>query len=346
MKFRTEYIPSPADRPLDPEQPVVLLGSCFTRSIGEKMQQSLWRAWVNPTGVLYNPLSIARVLEAAIADDYSTSRIVEDSLVSSSEMWVSWLADSTATTGSRADTAALLTSRLKLLADLIDRAGALIVTLGTAWIYELREQPGYIVANCHKFPSDTFTRRRLTPEEIAARWIPLAARLHKRNPQLRIIFTISPIRHLKDGFEGNALSKAILHLACDRLCQSIPAAEYFPSYEILTDDLRDYRYYAADLTHPSEEAVEYIWEKFQERYLTDAARTLLREGEKVMKALSHRPIIACDIPEIRSRAEDFRRQAEERYLDFIRRHPDMGIVPDTSAPGVIIHNSMPVCEKK
>ena len=200
MKFRTEYIPSPADRPLDPEQPVVLLGSCFTRSIGEKMQQSLWRAWVNPTGVLYNPLSIARVLEAAIADDYSTSRIVEDSLVSSSEMWVSWLADSTATTGSRADTAALLTSRLKLLADLIDRAGALIVTLGTAWIYELREQPGYIVANCHKFPSDTFTRRRLTPEEIAARWIPLAARLHKRNPQLRIIFTISPIRHLKDGF--------------------------------------------------------------------------------------------------------------------------------------------------
>ena len=317
------------------------IGSCFADEIGRRMADALFDIRVNPCGTLYNSFSIANALDRiATGSPYTEADIfLHNGLWHCMDFHSSFSGtDATAVLNGINDTIAELHAELPHLR-------LLMVTFGSARAF-IDRTTGMVAGNCHKLPASRFEVRDFTADEITKRFSQTINRLRAISPQLKVIYTVSPIRHKAYGFHADRISKANLLIAADELCRHDESALYFPAYEIMNDELRDYRFYAADLTHPSEEAVEYIWEKFQERYLTDAARTLLREGEKVMKALSHRPIIACDIPEIRSRAEDFRRQAEERYLDFIRRHPDMGIVPDTSAPGVIIHNSMPVCEKK
>lgn len=290
MRFRTEYEAKPGGRLLNPEESAVLIGSCFTDYIGERMRTCRWRAFPNVTGVLYNPCSIANILRIACGED-EISQAIEDSIVNKDSLWMSWLADSKCTSSKRQETIDRITDKLIALHERMAEAKALIVTFGTAWIYELKERPGYVVSNCHKFPADTFVRRRLTVGEIAGEWKNLLKLLSESFPDLRIIFTVSPVRHLKDGFEGNSRSKAILQLACEEICRDNDNVEYFPSYEIMNDDLRDYRFYASDMVHPSPEAVEYIWEKFQDRYLSKESRALLAEGEKVTKRLNHRPII-------------------------------------------------------
>lgn len=290
MKFRTEYEARPCASLLDPEQPVVLIGSCFTDYMGERMRFCRWKAFPNPAGTLYNPSSIANILKIASAWD-NIFDIIDDSLAQRERLWVSWLSDSGCSAYRKSETKESLFDRLSSLHGMLKEAKCLIVTFGTAWIYELRERPGYIVSNCHKFPADTFIRRRLSVSEIAEEWKELISRLNDFNPELRIIFTVSPVRHLKDGFEGNCSSKAILHLACEEICRDCENAEYFPAFEIMNDDLRDYRFYGADMVHPSEIAVDYIWQKFQDRYLSEASRALLAEGEKVTKRLRHRPIL-------------------------------------------------------
>ncbi|MBD5370801.1 MAG: GSCFA domain-containing protein [Bacteroides sp.] len=290
MKFRTEYTAHPACTLLDPRQPVVLVGSCFTDNIGERMRFCRWEAYPNVTGVLYNPASIANILRLACFGRYRAEELAR-SIVGRDGLWMSWLADSGCTTRSPSETGRRLTARLDELRERLAVASTLIVTFGTAWIYELRDRAGYVVANCHKFPAAAFERRRLSVSEITAEWNEVMRRLSEAYPRLRVIFTVSPVRHLKDGFEGNSRSKAILQLACEEICAANPGAEYFPAFEIMTDDLRDYRFYAADMLHPSPQAVGYIWEKFCERYLSPASRAILAEGERLTRRLGHRPII-------------------------------------------------------
>lgn len=322
MKFRTELNLSPSPFPLDPEKPVVLLGSCFTQSIGSRMRNSMWDARPNICGVLYNPLSIADTLERAISFD-TAAPMLADSITSRDGLFMSWLTDSSATTYSHAETLHRLNHSFHSLHDSLTAAQALIVTFGTAWVYELASEPGHTVANCHKFPASTFLRRRLTVSEITERWQHTANLLRSLAPDIRIILTVSPIRHLKDGFEGNCRSKAILQLACEELCATLPDAEYFPSYEILTDDLRDYRFYASDLVHPSDEAVDYIWQKFTDRYLTPESRNLLAQGERITRALAHRPLIQSDCDTARLQAARYRAEALRRHDEFLRLHPGM-----------------------
>ncbi len=239
MRFKTEYMPRLSERPLDPGKPILLLGSCFTDSIGGRMRRCRWRAYPNPCGVLYNPMSIANTLEIAVnGDDDSLS----GSITCNGELWASWLSDSGCTSFSRPETENRLRKRFERLHDILESTRAIIVTFGTAWVYELLDRPGYIVANCHKYPAAKFRRRRLSIEEITKRWMEIARLVSGKYPEIRFIFTVSPIRHLKDGFEGNSRSKAILQLVCERLCEEIPGAEYFPSFEVLNDDLRDYRF--------------------------------------------------------------------------------------------------------
>lgn len=290
MKFRTEYNARPCTELLNPELPVVLLGSCFTDYIGERMRKCRWDAYPNICGSLYNPKSIANILSIACSGT-SFSHIVSDSIVERNPLWVSWLMDSKCVTYTQKETRDCIISKLNTLRSRLEESPLLIITFGTAWIYELRERPGYIVSNCHKFPSDMFLRRRLSVGEIVAEWEEIMELLKSAFPGLRVLFTVSPVRHLKDGFEENSLSKSILRLACDEICRMHDSTDYFPAYEIVNDDLRDYRFYSEDLVHPSKEAVEYIWEKFQERYLSPASRSLLAEGEKLTKRLNHHPII-------------------------------------------------------
>ena len=291
MKFRTEYEMRPSERLLDPGEPVVLIGSCFTDSIGKRMVSCRWPALPNPCGTLFNPSSIANIIRLAIADESRLRAVAEDSIAERNGLFMSWLVDSGSTKHTREETLSSLHERLYSLRDGLATEATLIVTFGTAWIYVLREQPGYVVSNCHKFPADNFVRRRLSVEDIVSEWRSLLDNLKERFPRLRVIFTVSPVRHLKDGFEGNSRSKAILQLSCEEICEKCESAEYFPSFEIMNDDLRDYRFYDRDMVHPSEMAVDYIWEKFQERFLSVESRAILREGEKITRRLNHRPII-------------------------------------------------------
>lgn len=322
MKFRTEYIPLPAERPLDPGRPLLLAGSCFTDSIGRLMRRSRWRAYHNICGVLYNPFSIADMLDLAVMSlEGPVTDIIRESITTRGDLSMTWFADSSVTTFSAEDTLNKFEGLVRKSGELLTESQALISTFGTAWVYELTGKPGTVVANCHKFPADTFTRRRLSQDEIAERWKGTVSMLHRINPGLRIIFTVSPIRHLKDGFEGNMRSKATLLLACEKICGETENTEYFPAYEILNDDLRDYRFYDEDLVHPSQAAAEYIWDKFRERYLSRESNEILREGEKVTRLLSHRPIIG-DGTDNRMLAEH-KERARVVYEDFMRKHPGM-----------------------
>lgn len=327
MKFRTEYVANVSGQLLDPEQPAVLIGSCFTDYIGERMRACRWRAYPNLTGTLFNPSSIAKALRMACTWSHPFEEI-DDSLASRDDLWMSWLMDSHCIRYSKGDTKEIVFRRFLRLRERLNEAHTLIVTFGTAWIYELRERPGYVVANCHKFPADTFVRRRLSIDEIAEEWTQLLDLLKDKYPDLRVIFTISPVRHLKDGFEGNSRSKAILQLACEEICRRNEGADYFPSYEIVNDDLRDYRFYASDMVHPSPEAVDYIWEKFQDRYLSKVSRALLAEGEKVTKRLNHRPAQYgnSELAQYLVYLEESR--AIDVYNEFISAHPNMLYIDD------------------
>lgn len=328
MKFRTEYIVKPCTEALNPERPVVLIGSCFTDNIGARMRECRWRAYPNICGTLYNPRSIANILRMAVSREVDFFTEISESVVQRGDLWMSWLTDSGCTTYSRQDTEMEVADRLRRLRNQLEEADALILTFGSAWIYELAAHPGHAVSNCHKFPADTFRRRRLTVEEIADEWSDILSMLRQTYPSLKIILTVSPVRHLKDGFEGNSRSKAILQLACEEIIGRDERVGYFPAFEIMNDDLRDYRFYAPDLVHPSAEAVDYIWEKFMERYLSPPSRALLAEGERVTKRLNHRPIVYGGSPMAEYMASVERSKADACYNAFMAAHPGMLAIDD------------------
>lgn len=274
----------------------MLVGSCFAANIATKMRECMWQAF-NGIGTLYNPISIARVLELLVFD-HNPIESLDASLFEAEERIHSWLFDSHFSASSKQRCIeGIFQTRDELLKHLED-SQALIVTFGTAWCYALKDEyrPAlevdgeYIVSNCHKMPADIFSRRRVSVAEISKLWVSLCQRLKQKYPELKILFTVSPVRHLKDGFEGNTLSKATLHLAVEEICKLAEDCIYFPAYEIVCDDLRDYRFYASDLVHPSEAAVEYIWEIFCKIFVDDNGMQRLKAGLKEYKRMNHRPI--------------------------------------------------------
>ena len=294
MKFRTEYIPARGGT-IDPGKPTVLLGSCFADNLGERIRRCMWEA-ENPAGTLFNPLSISSAIEVMLMATGRTGgaqteaerlRRFEESLFERDGIWLSWLFNSKLHGGSKEEICREFLERSRRLDTLLGKGEVLFVTFGTAWCYWLEND--YLVANCHKQPARLFERRRLTQKEIVDKWRGTLDLLQSLYPGLRIVFTVSPVRHLKDGFEGNKRSKALLLLAVEELCES-SEAEYFPAYEIVNDDLRDYRFYASDLVHPSEEAVEYLWEIFQATYIDEKGKSRLKEGEAEYKRRNHRPL--------------------------------------------------------
>jgi len=179
--------------------------------------------------------------------------------------------------------------RLQTAHERIHHLNCLMLTFGTAWVYE-QKSTGHVVANCHKQPESVFTRRRLSVQEIVSDYTSLFSGLIARNPKLKVILTVSPIRHVRDGMHANQLSKATLLLAIDQLQTSFPGhVFYFPAYELLLDELRDYRFYADDMVHPSPLAVRYVWEKFVQTCLSEDALEIMQESENINKALSHKP---------------------------------------------------------
>ncbi len=315
MNFRTEYKPKSSALQLSLDRPLAMLGSCFTDYMGTRFRKHLWQA-CNPCGVLFNPLSIARILSMLTEPAEKKQEIIEASIFKAGDLWHSWLGDTSFSATTPEKVVHNITVSLQLLDTLLTNGRTLVVTMGTAWCYFLKNTSD-VVANCHKQPSALFDRKMVYIETIIALWGELLENLRSHYEGLQVIFTVSPVRHVRDGLHENACSKATLTLAVDSLCRRFNYCHYFPAYEILLDDLRDYRFYAADMVHPSEQAVEYIKEKFCDTYFSATELKTLQEGESIFRRLSHRAINPDS-----AETTKFKEESLRLYADFLSRHPN------------------------
>lgn len=271
---------------------VLLVGSCFADEIGEKMVRGGFEAMVNPFGTLYNPASIAASLLRSISEKEYTVDSVELIQSESDGMWHSWMHHSSFSSLDVATLVERINGTTHCVADFLREADVLIVTMGTAIIYRLKET-GMLVANCHKQLDSLFVRERLNSYDIVDQWEMLLQLLESVNPKLKVIFTVSPIRHKRDGYHVNQVSKGILLQGVDEIVNgksSNSQCFYFPSYEIMMDELRDYRFYADDLVHPSSLAVQYIWERFTDTFCTNQTKNELILRHKQWKQAQHVPL--------------------------------------------------------
>ncbi|WP_279159362.1 GSCFA domain-containing protein [Muribaculum intestinale] len=268
------------------DQPVVMLGSCFTDNIGGCLLGGGFPACVNPCGTLYNPASIA----SALLDILYERPYTRDDLFQHEGLWHSWSHHSRFS-GPDPDAVAEHINKSQAEAlKALSKASALFITFGTSWIFRLTEE-GRVVANCHKKPATLFQREMLNTQKVYGLWKKMLRELQARYPALKTVFTVSPIRHLADGAHGNQASKSTLLLAIDQLTQEFKDTSlYFPAYEIMMDDLRDYRFYAADMLHPSPVAVAYIYDKFCESFMTQATVMKALQAEREARRASHRPL--------------------------------------------------------
>ncbi|MBQ0069486.1 MAG: GSCFA domain-containing protein [Bacteroidales bacterium] len=286
MNFRT-VIKAPENRQmLQHSDQVMLLGSCFSDNIGGKMRTGMMQALVNPFGTIYNPLSIAASVQRLISGE----PIAGMTLFQQSGVWNSFAFHSRYSMGDKEATLNRMNSRIEQGHKMLKECKMRVITLGTAVVYRL-QSTGEVVSNCHKVPQHEFTRSMASVDEMTDALNHMVDQLHEYNPELQVVFTISPIRHIADGLETNSLSKASLRVTVDNVIKAHKEyTEYFPSYEIVMDDLRDYRFYATDMVHPSDVAVEYIWQTFQATYLDDRAAQAVARCERVMKRIMHRPV--------------------------------------------------------
>ena len=263
-----------------------MLGSCFTDNIGGCLLGGGFPACVNPCGTLYNPASIA----SALLDILYERPYTRDDLFQHEGLWHSWSHHSRFS-GPDPDAVAEHINKSQAEAlKALSKASALFITFGTSWIFRLTEE-GRVVANCHKKPATLFQREMLNTQKVYGLWKKMLRELQARYPALKTVFTVSPIRHLADGAHGNQASKSTLLLAIDQLTQEFKDTSlYFPAYEIMMDDLRDYRFYAADMLHPSPVAVAYIYDKFCESFMTQATVMKALQAEREARRASHRPL--------------------------------------------------------
>ena len=264
----------------------LLLGSCFAENIGCLMRENKFDCDVNPFGILYNPLSVSKALDDIIA----CKHYGPDDLFFHQECYHSYMHHGSFSATNREMVLDTINTRLSKASQRLAQTEVLIITFGTAWVYYL-QSTREVVSNCHKMPAKTFVRERLTVNDIVETYSSLIAKLQQCSPNLRLLFTVSPIRHVKDGLHENQLSKATLLLAIDELTRKFPEqVSYFPAYEIVMDELRDYRFYADDMVHPSALAIQYIWERFCELYFSADTLQLMKECSNLARALAHRPL--------------------------------------------------------
>jgi hypothetical protein len=278
MKFVTSVDIVPSIKKISYSDKILLLGSCFADNIGTKFGEYYFPTTVNPFGTMYNPASIASALHTAQSPHHVSPIIHHNGL------WHSFSHHGSFSCVGKEQLLNVCERSRRELQYALQQATIMIITFGTAWVYEYE---GQVVANCHKMPANRFVRRRLTVDEIVEMWKPLLDSM----PDKHWIFTVSPIRHVKDGLHDNQLSKAILLQAIEQLGQ-LPIANsqlsYFPSYEIMIDELRDYRFYSEDMVHPSPVAVDYIWQRFVDTYMSKDTQTEMCTLHQLWRDRHHR----------------------------------------------------------
>ncbi len=280
--FRTVIHISSPDFRISHHTKTMLIGSCFTENIGFRLGRYKFPKDINPAGIQYNPLSAAAVLDRLM----ECGRFDKSELRHAGGRWFSYLHHGDFSAKDPETCLRHINRRLEEGAAFLKSADLLCLTFGTAWYYVLKES-GEAVSNCHKQPQELFDRRFLEPEQIARIYGDLTDRLAAFNPGLRLLFTVSPVRHLRDGAQGSQVSKASLLIGVDRICRDTGAC-YFPAYEIMMDDLRDYRFYDDDMVHPSRTAAAYIYKRFEETFMDEETRRICREIDPLLKAADHK----------------------------------------------------------
>ena len=319
MEFRTTVKTGENRSWLHHSDNVVLLGSCFSDNIGAKLQGALINATVNPMGTLFNPMSITRGVNRLINNEPVAGR----DLFLQSGVWNSYDFHSRYSLPDKQATLDRMNQRIEQGHESLKSAQLLTITLGTAIVYRLKTT-GEVVANCHKVPQHEFDRQMSSVPDMVKVLDEMLTKLNQFNPQLRIILTVSPIRHIADGLDINSLSKASLRVAINEAIKNHrDYCDYFPAYEIMLDDLRDYRFYANDMVHPSEVAIEYIWQAFQATYLDDRSALAVARCERIHKRMQHRPMSAN-----RETVDRFNADTASVVRNLIKEYPYLADHPE------------------
>lgn len=290
MKFHYEFDIQSPDKLIHHQQNLMLIGSCFTENIGEKLSKHKFTVLENPNGILFNPVSVSEAITQYIEQKVFT----KDDLFTLNESRHSWKHHSRYSGITQEDALQKINSSTEQAHQFLKNADQIVITLGSAWVYTLTEKAanaktGAVAANNHKAPADWFSKKLLTSEEVLSVLDHMIHRLFHFNPKLQIIFTISPVRHLREGVIENNKSKAVLIQTVHHLVEKFDRLYYFPAYELVIDDLRDYRFYAEDLVHPNYHATQYVWEKLVNACMSEDTKNLLKEIDAIRLAAQHKP---------------------------------------------------------
>ncbi|OEK00453.1 hypothetical protein BFP97_02530 [Roseivirga sp. 4D4] len=296
--FRTEIEQLRIPFSIDHKDHLITLGSCFSDEIGQRLSLNKFETLVNPFGTIFNPLSIFELIDMAM----EPSTLLEEAVLSRDGLYFNYKLHSSFRSENKESLLETIQSQLNESKQWLTKAKILFLTFGTAWVYRTKDTE-MLVANCHKQPQKKFNKELISVEEIMTGFMTMKESLQEVNPDLQIVLTVSPIRHTRDTLSLNATSKAILRLACHYLSEMAEDVHYFPSYEIVTDDLRDYRYYKKDLIHPNEQAIDYIWDFFVKTFCSSETKKTLIDWQKIQRALSHKPF----------------NPKEKKHQDFLRQ---------------------------
>lgn len=284
MEFRTQIpIDKQKDNQIDYTSKVLLIGSCFSENIGDKFEYFKFQNLVNPFGILFHPKAIATFFERVVEERFYS----EKELVFYNERYHCFDAHSSLSNSNSEELLNHLNNILKTIRVQLKSTSHIIISLGTAWVYEHKTQ-NRTVANCHKIPQQQFNKQLLSVQEIAGCLQNIEQLIKQVNPDIQLIYTVSPVRHIKDGFVNNQQSKAHLLSAIHHVIKETNAS-YFPSYEIMMDELRDYRFYNSDMLHPNQTAIDYIWKLFQTAWFCDTTTATIKQVAVVQSGLNHKP---------------------------------------------------------
>ena len=290
MDFHLQFSPKQLSQKINHRHKLLLMGSCFTENIGDKLVAHKFSVLQNPNGILFNPVSVKQAVENYIANKV----IDENDLFYLNESWHSWQHHSRFSGITKEDAVNKINISTRTAHHYLKQTDFIIITLGSAWVYELTDKAdnkkiNTVAANNHKAPADWFNRRLLTNEEVIHEIESIVSQLQNFNPHIKIIFTISPVRHLREGFVENNRSKAALINGVHLATETFSNVFYFPAYELVIDDLRDYRFYAEDMVHPNYAATNYVWQKFMATCIDEPAQQLMQEINEINAAINHKP---------------------------------------------------------
>lgn len=321
MKFRFEFDIKKLPEPIAHYHKLLLIGSCFTENIGDKLDKYKFTTLQNPNGILFNPVSVAD----ALTDYIEAKQFSESDLFQYNEGWHSWKHHSRYSGITAEEAQQKINASTQSAHNFLRKADYVFITLGSSWIYRLTDKAattkvGVVAANNHKAPADWFCKRLMTSEEVLQVLDNMMHRLFLFNPNLKIIFTISPVRHLREGVVENNRSKATLIQAVHHLIDKFDKLYYFPAYELVIDDLRDYRFYAEDLVHPNYFATQYVWEKMVAACMDENTRALMEEIHSINLAYQHKAFNPSSEPHRKFLQSSYQKtkrlQEQHPYLNF------------------------------